>query len=69
MCDDVQLCNRCVREFMILARTWFVFGLPTKTRCDKLPLPYLYTLENYNNMIIEVKALLGRGGSFSKVMV
>jgi hypothetical protein len=34
MCDDVQLCNRCVREFLILARTWFAFGLPSKTGCD-----------------------------------
>jgi hypothetical protein len=34
MCDDVQLCNRCVREFLILAHTWFVFGMPSKTRCD-----------------------------------
>jgi hypothetical protein len=34
MCDDVQVCNRCVREFLILARTWFVFGLPSKTGCD-----------------------------------
>jgi hypothetical protein len=25
MCDDVQLCNRCVREFLILAHTWFTF--------------------------------------------
>jgi hypothetical protein len=22
MCDDVQLCNRYVREFLFLARTW-----------------------------------------------
>jgi hypothetical protein len=35
MCDDVQLCNCCVREFLILARTWFAFGLPSKTGCDK----------------------------------
>jgi hypothetical protein len=34
MCDDVQLYNRYVREFLILARTWFAFGLPSKTRCD-----------------------------------
>jgi hypothetical protein len=31
MCDDIQLCNRCVHEFLILARTWFIFGLPSKT--------------------------------------
>jgi hypothetical protein len=26
-----HLCNRCVREFLILARTWFTFGLPSKS--------------------------------------
>jgi hypothetical protein len=34
MCDDVQLCHHYVREFLILARTWFAFGLPSKTECD-----------------------------------
>jgi hypothetical protein len=34
MCDDVQLCNHCVREFVILSRTWFAFILPSKTGCD-----------------------------------
>jgi hypothetical protein len=34
LCDDVQLCNCCVRELLILARTWFIFGLPSKTGCD-----------------------------------
>jgi hypothetical protein len=34
MCDDVQLCNHCVREFFILAHIWFVFGLPSKIGCD-----------------------------------
>jgi hypothetical protein len=34
MFDDVQLCNRCVREFLILACTWFAFGLPSKIGCD-----------------------------------
>jgi hypothetical protein len=29
-----MLCNCCVRELLILARTWFAFGLPSKTRCD-----------------------------------
>jgi hypothetical protein len=37
MCDDVQLCNHCVCEFLILARTWFAFGLPFKTECDRRP--------------------------------
>jgi hypothetical protein len=25
-----MLCNCCVRELLILARTWFAFGLPSK---------------------------------------
>jgi hypothetical protein len=25
-----HLCNRCLCEFLILARTWFAFGLPSK---------------------------------------
>ena len=29
-----MLCNCCVRELLILARTWFAFGLPFKTECD-----------------------------------
>jgi hypothetical protein len=39
MCDDFQLCNHYVREFLILARTWFTFGLPYKMRCDTNPSP------------------------------
>jgi hypothetical protein len=31
-----MLCNCCVRELLILARTWFAFGLPSKTGCDIL---------------------------------
>jgi hypothetical protein len=43
-----HLCNRYVREFLILAHTWFAFGLPSKpgvtyktTPLDKevLPIP------------------------------
>jgi hypothetical protein len=30
-----MLCNCCVRELLILARTWFAFGLPSKTVCDR----------------------------------
>jgi hypothetical protein len=29
-----HFCNRYVREFLILASTWFAFGLPSKTGCD-----------------------------------
>jgi hypothetical protein len=44
MCDDVQLCNRCVREFLILTRTWFAFGLPSKTGCDISGITTLLTI-------------------------
>jgi hypothetical protein len=44
LCDDVQLCNRCVREFLILARTWFAFGLPSKTGCDISGIKALLTI-------------------------
>jgi hypothetical protein len=30
-----MLCNCYVRELLILARTWFAFGLPSKTGCDR----------------------------------
>jgi hypothetical protein len=30
-----HLCNRCVRELLILARTWFAFGLPLKPGVTK----------------------------------
>jgi hypothetical protein len=33
-----MLCNCCVRELLILARTWFAFGLPSKTGCDTYPI-------------------------------
>jgi hypothetical protein len=29
-----MLCNCCVRELLILAHTWFAFGLPSETGCD-----------------------------------
>ena len=38
LCDDVQICNCCVRELLILARIWFAFGLPSKTGCDRTTL-------------------------------
>jgi hypothetical protein len=42
-----HLCNRCVREFLILARTWLAFGLPSKTGCDNeaqegVPFPHTW---------------------------
>jgi hypothetical protein len=29
-----MLCNYCVRELLIMSRTWFAFGLSSKTGCD-----------------------------------
>jgi hypothetical protein len=50
MCDDVQLCNRCAREFLMLARTWFAFGLPSKTGCDRIyPNSFNYFLSSFNS--------------------
>jgi hypothetical protein len=34
-----HLCNRRVRELLILARTWFAFGLPSETGCDRRGAP------------------------------
>jgi hypothetical protein len=42
LCDDVQLYNCCVRELLILARTWFAFGLPSKIGCDIIPIPNMF---------------------------
>jgi hypothetical protein len=53
MCDDVQLCNRCVREFLVLARTWFAFGLPSKTGCDMLGPDILLEAEENIKMVRE----------------
>jgi hypothetical protein len=35
LCYDGHLCNHRVREFLILTRTWFAFGLPSKTGYEK----------------------------------
>jgi hypothetical protein len=62
LCDDVQLCNHCVREFLILARTWFTFDLPSKTRCDTrtwfaFGLPFKTGCDNNERLRDEVKKL------------
>ena len=53
MYHDVQLYNHDVREFLILARTWFAFGLPSKTRCDISGIKALLTvgLLTYTRMV------------------
>jgi hypothetical protein len=37
LCDDVQLCNCCVREFFIMARTWFTLGYLLKPGVTPVP--------------------------------
>jgi hypothetical protein len=56
MCDDVQLCNRCVHEFLILTRTWFAFGLPSKTGCDS-------SGENEAHGILSKNSIVEKAGS------
>jgi hypothetical protein len=41
-----MLCNCCVRELLILARTWFSFGLPSKTGCDMYSFYQFYIHHN-----------------------
>jgi hypothetical protein len=42
-----HLCNRCVRELLILARTWFAFGLPSKTGCDTMGMEKIHACRNH----------------------
>jgi hypothetical protein len=44
-----MLCNCCVRELLILARTWFAFGLPSKTGCDSYP------IEEFLQLLISIQ--------------
>jgi hypothetical protein len=54
LCDDIQLCNHCVREFLIVARKWFTFGLPSKTGCDIDGIGALLTIGplTYSRMVV-----------------
>jgi hypothetical protein len=47
LCYDESFMYRYVHEFLILARTWFAFGLPSKTGCD--------IGEKIRNNIIKIK--------------
>jgi hypothetical protein len=54
-----HLCNRCVREFLILARTWFAFGLPSKPGVTRSPsarstLPLTCTLTRPLDSVIDI---------------
>jgi hypothetical protein len=74
-----HLCNRCVREFLILARTWFTFGLPSKpgvpsswTTCSS-PMGGLYIASVSSQKIIAQQVVgnnvheLTKGGSSCEV--
>jgi hypothetical protein len=51
------LCNHCVREFLILARTWFAFGLLSKSGVT--PTISVSNLAPTSKFIVRV---LGSGG-------
>jgi hypothetical protein len=52
------LCNCCVRELLILARTWFAFGLPSKTGCDNTTAKCV--VERKNRTLIDMaRTMLG----------
>jgi hypothetical protein len=63
MCDDVQLCNHCVREFLIMAHIWFAFGLPCKTGCDTRR--WGSTLPLHRWSVPQMSRVRGRGGANS----
>jgi hypothetical protein len=48
-----MLCNCCVRELLILARTWFAFGLPSKTGCDIDGLSFLVAEEDLLLILVD----------------
>jgi hypothetical protein len=74
-----NFCNHCVREFMILAHTWFSFGLLSKTGCDResslynvkiLCHPLLFTInisfQLWGNVVQKGKISYQRGDIFPK---
>jgi hypothetical protein len=59
-----MLCNCCVRELLILARTWFAFGLPSKTGCDKDLLDRVYICESLSPCSIPVLLVPKKDGTW-----
>jgi hypothetical protein len=58
-----MLCNCCVRELLILARTWFAFGLPSKTGCDTNRIPIcdvFYAKKAFMHYIIYLRVTSGK---------
>jgi hypothetical protein len=45
-----HLCNRCVRELLILTRTWFAFGLPSKPGVTAIHLISISTFKQKQDM-------------------
>jgi hypothetical protein len=52
--------NYCVCELLILARTWFAFGFPSKTGCDIRSLGHLGVGRPLKTDLDDVE--LNRGG-------
>jgi hypothetical protein len=53
-----HLCNRCVRELLILARTWFAFGLPSKSGVTKKMLVSSTAKQtNASTSVVHIEAL------------
>jgi hypothetical protein len=52
------LCNRCVREILILAHTWFAFSLPSKTGCDISGIQALLTVGPLARVALAVLRLI-----------
>jgi hypothetical protein len=55
-----MLCNCCVRELLILARTWFAFGLPSKTGCDSSSVALLPALDRWAALAAMASASVGQ---------
>jgi hypothetical protein len=49
-----MLCNCCIRELLILTRTWFAFGLPSKIGCDISGIKAVLTVGplTYSRMVV-----------------
>jgi hypothetical protein len=58
-----MLCNCCVRELLILARTWFAFGLPSKTGCDNI---VKLVLQDINSVVSDLHLLLQGGNALAQ---
>jgi hypothetical protein len=49
-----SLCNCCVRELLILARTWFAFGLPSKSGVTPAKLLTILLISRTKYYVIDI---------------